>query len=74
MPIRQLLHMETDDNLPLRSYEPLMAVIRQDLDPLSIDELDARIAALHQEIARCETKKQAAATHLSFADDLFKKG
>jgi uncharacterized small protein (DUF1192 family) len=74
MLIRQLLLMGTDDNLPLHRYDPLADVLRQDLDPLSIDELDARIAALHTEIARCQTKKQAATSHRSVADDLFKKG
>lgn len=74
MAIRQLLRMETDDNLPMRKDDPLVSVMRQDLDPLSIDELDTRIAALHREIVRCEQKKRAAANHLSVADDLFKKG
>jgi uncharacterized small protein (DUF1192 family) len=66
--------MEIDDNLPLRGNDPLAAILRQDLDPLSIHELDARIEALRGEIARCEAKKQAATSHRSVADDLFKKG
>lgn len=66
--------METEDNLPLRGSDPLAAILRQDLDPLSVDELEARIAALHKEIARCEAKKSFATSHRSAANDLFKKG
>ncbi|NJM49814.1 MAG: DUF1192 domain-containing protein [Sphingomonadales bacterium] len=62
-----------DDNLPLRSDDPLVRLIRQDLDPLSIDELNERIATLKTEITRCESKKAAASTHRSAADALFKK-
>jgi len=62
-----------DDNLPLRGDDPLEKLIRQDLDPLSINELDERIASLQSEIARCEAKKAAATSHRSAADTLFKK-
>lgn len=62
-----------DDNLPLRGEDPLAKLTRQDLDPLSIAELDARIAMLQQEIARCENKKTSATRHLSAADALFRK-
>ncbi len=65
--------MESDDNLPLRQNDPLTLLVRQDLDPLSIAELDARIDALKAEIARCETKINAASTHRSVADALFRK-
>jgi uncharacterized small protein (DUF1192 family) len=65
--------MEMDDNLPLRAKNPIADLLKQDLDPLSIDELDERIAALHSEIKRCEAKKQAATNHRSIADELFKK-
>ncbi|MGC1468578.1 MAG: DUF1192 domain-containing protein [Sphingorhabdus sp.] len=66
--------MDMDDNLPLRGTDPLSQLIRQDLDPLSIDELKERILALKAEIARCETKIDAASSHMSAADALFKKG
>ncbi|MGH6658998.1 MAG: DUF1192 domain-containing protein, partial [Sphingomicrobium sp.] len=46
----------------------------QDLDPLSVEELAERIAALKAEIARVETHKKAATKHRSEAEDLFKKG
>ena len=66
--------MEDEDNLPLRSDDPLATLMKQDLDPLSLDELDARVAALQSEIARCDAKKKAASSHMQAADSLFKKG
>jgi len=65
--------MELDDNLPERRDDPLSLLLRQDLDPLSIDELEERISSLKGEIARCEAKKDAASSHRIAADDLFKK-
>ena len=56
-----------------RPSEPLTQLLREDLDPLSVAELDARIAALHGEIARCEAKKKAAVDHRANADALFKR-
>ncbi|MDE0931975.1 MAG: DUF1192 domain-containing protein [Novosphingopyxis baekryungensis] len=56
-----------------RPSEPLGQVLREDLDPLSVEELEARIAALHGEIARCEARKTAAVSHRSHADALFRK-
>jgi uncharacterized small protein (DUF1192 family) len=66
--------MEIDDNLPLRGNDPLTLLVRQDLDPLSITELEARIATLHAEIDRCTAKINFANDHRSAADSLFKKG
>jgi len=68
-----LLTMESDENLPLRRDDPLTLLVRQDLDPLSVDELEARIAALKAEITRCEGKIAFATRHRSAADALFKK-
>lgn len=65
--------MDMDDNLPLRGTDPLSQMLRQDLDPLSIDELKERILALKSEIDRCEAKIAAASSHMSAADALFKK-
>ncbi|WP_420606216.1 DUF1192 domain-containing protein [Novosphingopyxis sp.] len=62
----------TDADEP-RPSEPLTRLLREDLDPLSVAELDARIAALTGEIARCESKKNAAVSHRANADALFKK-
>lgn len=66
--------MDMDDNLPFRGTDPLKQLIREDLDPLSIDELNERIAALKAEIARCEAKIGTASSHRSAADALFRKG
>ena len=64
--------MEADENLPLRRDDPLANLVRQDLDPLSVAELEARIAALKSEITRCEGKIAFASRHRSVADALFK--
>jgi uncharacterized small protein (DUF1192 family) len=65
--------MDIDDNLPLRQNDPLTRVLRQDLDPLSLAELEARITALQSEIERCKAKISAATNHRSVADSLFRK-
>ncbi len=46
---------------------------KQDLDPISIEELLARIEALKAEIARVEAHMNRAQAHRSAADELFKK-
>ena len=63
--------MEPDD-LPVRRDDPVAQLARQDLDPLSVDELHARIASLKAEIARCEAKIAAASAFRSHADSLFR--
>jgi uncharacterized small protein (DUF1192 family) len=65
--------MDSDENLPLRRDDPLANLVRQDLDPLSVDELEERIATLKAEIGRCEGKIAFATRHRSAADALFKK-
>jgi uncharacterized small protein (DUF1192 family) len=65
--------MDIDDNLPLRQNDPLAQLLRQDLDPLSITELEARITALQSEIERSQAKIDTATSHRSVADSLFKK-
>lgn len=65
--------MDSDENLPLRRDDPLANLIRQDLDPLSVAELEQRIETLKSEIARCEGKLDFASRHRSVADALFKK-
>jgi uncharacterized small protein (DUF1192 family) len=62
-----------DDLFSSRPEDPLMLLARQDLDPLSQDELDLRIAALEAEIARVRTHKEAVSRHRSAADALFKR-
>ena len=65
--------MDIDDLFPSKPEDPLTALAKQDLDPLSIEELQARIAALHAEIARVEAHRDAATKHRSAAEELFKR-
>lgn len=65
--------MEIDENLPLRRDDPLNNLVKQDIDSLSVAELEARIAVLKSEITRCEGKIAFASKHRSVADALFKK-
>jgi uncharacterized small protein (DUF1192 family) len=65
--------VDLDDLFPSKPDEPLVALGKQDLDPLSIEELKARIAALEAEIARVEAHMHRAQTHRSAAEELFKK-
>ena len=48
-------------------------MLKQDIDPLSVEELEERVEALKGEIARCEGKIAFARNHRSAADSLFKK-
>ena len=66
--------MDIDDLFPDKPKDPLKVLGRQDLDPLSADELDERIAALEAEIARVKAHMEAATEHRSAAEELFKKG
>ncbi|PHR16480.1 MAG: hypothetical protein COA41_15540 [Sphingopyxis sp.] len=65
--------MDDDENLPRNANDPLVLLVKQDLDPLSVDELDQRISLLKSEINRCEAKKQFAVSHRASAENLFKK-
>ena len=62
-----------DDLFPSKPDDPLVLLGKQDLDPLSQDELTARIEALKAEIARTETHMTTAARHRAAADALFKR-
>lgn len=64
--------MDLDEILPKSAGDPLAALTAQDLDPLSVKELEARIAVLEGEIARTAKKMQHAVTHRATAHDLFK--
>ena len=63
-----------DDDLPRRRDDVLAALTRQPLDPLSVNELDDRIATLEAEIERIKAHRAAATSHKAIADALFKKG
>jgi uncharacterized small protein (DUF1192 family) len=65
--------MDLDDLFPSKPDDPLVALAKQDLDPLSIEELKERIESLEREIARVVAHMRQAETHRSEAEDLFKK-
>jgi len=65
--------MDLEDLFPSKPGDPLVELGRQDLDPMSIEELDERIATLKAEIARVEAHMQRVQSHRSAAEELFKK-
>ena len=65
--------MDLEDLFPSKPGDPLTELAKQDLDPISIEELHARIEALKAEIARVEAHIARATAHRSAAEDLFKK-
>lgn len=65
--------MDIDDIAPPpRAGDPVALLARQDLDPLSVAELEARIAGLDAEITRTRSHMQRAVSHRATANDLFK--
>jgi len=65
--------MDLDDILPKNPADPLVALTKQDLDPLSVDELTARIATLEAEIVRARAKIDYAVNQRANAESLFKR-
>jgi uncharacterized small protein (DUF1192 family) len=65
--------VDPDDLFPSKPDDPLVALGRQDLDPLSIEELKERLEVLRAEIARVEAHMDAATRHRSAAEQLFKR-
>jgi uncharacterized small protein (DUF1192 family) len=65
--------VDLEELFPSKPGDPLVELGKQDLDPMSIEELKARIEALKAEISRVEAHMQRAQTHRSAADELFKK-
>jgi uncharacterized small protein (DUF1192 family) len=65
--------MDLDELFPDKPGDPLTLLARQDLDPFSVDELNARIALLEAEIARTRAKIEAAVNHRASAEAIFKK-
>lgn len=63
---------EPDEGPPRRTADLLAELARQDLDRLSVEELDARIAALEAEIARTRARREAAARFRAAAEGLFR--
>ncbi|CAM3088967.1 DUF1192 domain-containing protein [Sphingomonas antarctica] len=66
--------MDTDEIAPPpRAGDPVALVGTQDLDPFSVAELDARVAALEAEIRRVRHHQDRAVNHRAIADTLFKR-
>jgi uncharacterized small protein (DUF1192 family) len=65
--------MDADDSLPTRRDDPVAMLARQDLDSLSVAELEARIASLETEIVRTRAKIEHAVNHRATADALFRQ-
>lgn len=65
--------MDMDELFAKKPGDPLVLLSRQDLDPLSVDELQERIALLEAEIARVRQKLEGAVNHRASADALFKR-
>ena len=65
--------MFDEPDLPRRKADLLNDLAREDLDKLSIAELDERIEALSAEVARSRAKREGAAIFRAAADGLFKK-
>jgi uncharacterized small protein (DUF1192 family) len=65
--------MDLDELFPDKPDDPLVLLGKQDLDPLSVHELEARIALLEAEIARVRAKLASSVSFRSRAEDLFKK-
>ncbi|MFM5914888.1 DUF1192 domain-containing protein [Chakrabartia godavariana] len=65
--------MDLDDLLAKRPDDPLTQLVKQDLDPLSVEELTTRKEVLQAELARIEGKIAAAVNFRASADALFRK-
>jgi uncharacterized small protein (DUF1192 family) len=65
--------MDLDELFPDKPDDPLTLLTKQDLDPLSVEELQARIEILEAEIARVKAKLDASVNFRLSADELFKK-
>ena len=65
--------MDLDELFPDKPKDPLTQLVRQDLDPLSVEELHARIEVLEGEIARVRARIENAVNFRASADAIFKK-
>ena len=65
--------MDLDELFPDKPQDPLTLLTRQDLDPLSVEELQARILLLEAEIVRVKAKLDSSVNFRASADELFKK-
>ena len=62
-----------DEEDDFRPDDPINLLGKEDLDPLSVSELESRVALLKAEIERTEAHKAGKSSHLSAADELFRK-
>ena len=65
--------MDLEELFPSKPGDPLALLVKQDLDPLSVEELNERIETLEGEIARVKAKIESAVNHRASAEDLFRK-
>jgi uncharacterized small protein (DUF1192 family) len=65
--------MDMDELFARKPADPLMLMTRQDLDPLSVEELQERLDILAAEAARVKQKLEGAVNHRASADALFKR-
>jgi uncharacterized small protein (DUF1192 family) len=65
--------MDLDELFPDKPGDPLVLLVRQDLDPMSVEELHNRIAVLEGEIARVRAKIDSSVNFRASADAIFKK-
>jgi len=65
--------MDFDEILAKNPDDPLAQLARQDLERLSLEELERRIALLEAEAARSRQQIDRATRQRSLADDLFRK-
>ena len=66
--------MDLDDLGPRKKDDALISLSRQDLDPLSVAELEERILLLEAETARTRAKLSGSRSFRSAADALFRGG
>ena len=65
--------MDLEELFPSKPDDPLVQLVKQDLDPLAVEELEERIVTLEGEIARVRVKIDAAVNHRASAEALFRK-
>ena len=71
--VNDLRAMDLEDLFPDKPGDPLTELKKQDLDPISIEELHGRIALLKEEIARVEAHIERVNRDRSAAEELFKR-
>ena len=65
--------MDLDELFPDKPGDPLKLLVKQDLDPMSVEELHNRITILESEIARVRAKIEASVNFRASADAIFKR-